>query len=78
MCIVLSLCLGYLMMVTQSYIIIIQRYNTQKHLNDALNQNANITKGARYATFTLSIVDNSCLLQHHFISGTQSKYACRD
>ena len=57
---------------------IIQRQNTQKHLNDALYQNSNITKGARYATFASSIVDNSCSLQHYFINGTQSKYPCRD
>ena len=78
MLIMLSSCLGYLIMVTQSHIIIIQRQNTQKHLNDALNQNANMTRRARYATFTLRIVDNSCSLQHYFINGTQSKYACRD
>ena len=48
-----------------------------KHLN-ALHQNANITKRARYAIFALSIVDDSCSLQHYFINGTQSKYACSD
>ena len=49
-----------------------------KHLNNALHQNANITKRARYAIFALSIVDDSCSLQHYFINGTQSKYACSD
>ena len=43
-----------------------------KHLNNALHQNANITKRARYAIFALSIVDDSFLLQHYFINGTQS------
>ena len=49
-----------------------------KHLNNALHQNANITKRARYAIFALGIVANSCLLKHCFINGTESKYARRD
>ena len=37
-----------------------------KSLNYVLNQNVNVTKKERFATFAVSIVDNLCsLLQEH-------------
>ena len=51
----------------------IQRQNTQKNLNNVLNQNVKaVKKRARLATLVMSIVDNFCLY------GTESKYDCRD
>ena len=32
-------------------------------MNTVLNQNVNVTKRARFATFAMSIVDKLCLLQ---------------
>ena len=38
---------------------------TEKNLNNILNQNVNVTKRAKFATFAISIVDNLCLLQKY-------------
>ena len=54
MFIVLSSCLLYPIMSIQSYLI-------YRDIN--LNQNVNVTKRARFATFALSILDKFCLLQ---------------
>ena len=63
MFIVLSSCLLYLILVI-IYIKYIEIKYT-KNLN-VLNQNVNITKRARFATFAKSIVDNCfCLLQQY-------------
>ena len=43
-----------------------------KILNYVLNQNVNVTKRARFATFTMSIVDNYAYCRS--INGTQSMY----
>ena len=41
-----------------------------ENLNNVLNQNVNVAKRARFATFAVSIVDSLCLLQQY--NGTQS------
>ena len=48
-----------------------------KILNYVLNQNVNVTKRARFATFTMSIVDNLCLLPQHKWN-TINVRSCRD
>ena len=51
----------------------IQRQNTQKKLNNVLNQNVKVKKRARLGkTLAMIIVDNFCLY------GTESKYDCHD
>ena len=37
--------------------------HNQKDLNNVLNQNINVKKRARFATFAISIANNFCLLQ---------------
>ena len=49
-----------------------QRQNTQKKLNNVLNQNFKVKKRARLATLAMSIVDN------FFLYGTESKYDYSD
>ena len=48
-----------------------------KNVSNVLNQNVNMTKLARIATFAIKIVDKLCF-SRSTISGTQSKYYCRD
>ena len=66
MLIILSSCLLYLILVIQSYIIYREK-NTQKNFNNVLNQNVNMTKQARFTTFSIIILDNNifkiCLVQ---------------
>ena len=46
--------------------IICMEIKYMKSLNYVLNQNVNVTKRERFATFAVSIVDNLCsLLQEH-------------
>ena len=62
---VLNSCLRlYPIMIIQSYIIYSNKMD-KKILNNVLNTNVKVTKRARLATFTISIVDNLCLLQRN-------------
>ena len=45
-------------------------------MNTALNQNVNVTKRARFATFAMSIVGNLCLLQQYKWKKNKLKYDC--
>ena len=54
----------------------IKLIHTRTNLNNVLNQNDNMTKRERFATFAINILDNLRLRIR--INGTQSKYDCQD
>ena len=58
-----------IIMVIQSYKCIEIKYT--KSMNYVLDQNVNVTKQARFATSTISMVENFCLLRS-IINETQS------
>ena len=50
----------YNMYIVLSSCYVVMKY--ARNLNYVLNQNVNVTKRERFATFAISIVDNLCLL----------------
>ena len=63
LCLVHAYCMCTIIMLIQSYIM--YRYKMHKNLNYVLNQNVNVTKQARFATFAITMLDNFCLLQQY-------------
>ena len=56
-------CATFMLAVSDNVNPIIYTEYTEKNLNSFLNQNVNLTKRAKFASFATSIVDNLCLLQ---------------
>ena len=58
-------CATFMLAVSHNVNPIIYTEYTEKNLNNILNQNVNVTKRAKFATFAISIVDILCLLQKY-------------